>query len=200
MLRRQTTFGRGLASRLLVGGVLGAVCAAGCSDAPTAGDATTRDGDSVRPRAAARMAAKDSPRIADGSLVSIEYRLVLADGSEADSNADGEPFRFRYGAGELLPAVEKSIVGLKAGDKTDVLLTPEVGFGTYDPDAREEIDLEQVPVESRSDGALVVLEDDRGVRRLGRLLSIADGKALLDTNHPLAGQTVMYKVEILAVE
>jgi|GEM_PF-6251319 len=85
---------------------------------------------------------KGDGAIKDGSKVSIEYTLKLNDGSLVDSNAGKDPLTYTQGGGQILPALEKQLAGLKVGDTKNVQLTAAEGYGEVDPKAFREVDID----------------------------------------------------------
>lgn len=138
--------------------------------------------------------------IAEGSKVSIEYTLKLDDGTTADSNVGRQPLVFEQGKGQLLPAFEEELAGRESGEVVEFRLGPEQGYGTVDPELRREVDLDAVPEEGREVGAQLVSEDQQGNRRVIRVHELRDATAVLDLNHPLAGEPLNFEVKILEVE
>ena len=73
--------------------------------------------------------------VEEGRTVSIEYTLVLEDGTTADSNVGKDPLVYRQGGSQILPALEQALLGLEVDDTKEVTLPPEKGYGVVDPDA-----------------------------------------------------------------
>ena len=86
--------------------------------------------------------------------------------------------------------------GHNIGDRVEVTLNPQEGFGEPDPDLTFTDDIENVPPEYRRIGAEVELQNEHGESMKFRVSRIADGKLTVDANHPLAGQTVTFVVVV----
>ena len=71
----------------------------------------------------------DNLMISEGTRVTLNFALVLDDGSEIDSNFEKEPASFSVGDGSLLPGFERELFGLKSGDEATLEILPEEGFG-----------------------------------------------------------------------
>jgi FKBP-type peptidyl-prolyl cis-trans isomerase 2 len=97
--------------------------------------------------------------VEDGKQISIEYTLKLDDGTTADSNVGGEPLIFQQGAHQILPALETELSGMKVDDSKQVVLSPEQGYGTVDPDAFRTVETDAVPAEAREAGAVLIAQD-----------------------------------------
>jgi FKBP-type peptidyl-prolyl cis-trans isomerase 2 len=138
--------------------------------------------------------------IEHGRLVSIEYTLTLDDGSTADTNVGEELLVYTQGGGEILDALEEALAGLYVGDEKKVRILAEQGYGPVDPDAFDEVPLEEIPEDAREVGAMLVAEDDEGNERSVRIHEVRADAVVLDMNHPLAGQVLNFAVRIVAIE
>jgi len=135
----------------------------------------------------------------NGDLVSIEYTLKLDDGSVADTNVGGEPLTFKLGEGQILPALEKKLVGTSVEETMSVTLGPEDGYGPVKPDAFIDVDLQQIPEEGRKVGERLVARDSSGRTIPVRIHEIREDTAVMDMNHPLAGQQLHFEIKVLQV-
>jgi FKBP-type peptidyl-prolyl cis-trans isomerase 2 len=135
-----------------------------------------------------------------GRLVSIEYTLTLDDGSTADTNVGEEPLVYTQGGGEILDALEEALAGLDVDDEKQVRIVAEQGYGPVDPDAFDQVPLEEIPADARQVGTLLVAEDAEGNERSVRVHEVRADGVVLDMNHPLAGQALNFAVRIVAIE
>jgi FKBP-type peptidyl-prolyl cis-trans isomerase SlyD len=136
--------------------------------------------------------------IAAGSKVSIHYTLTV-DGSVVDSSSGKEPLEYVQGQGMLVPGIEKGLAGAAAGEKRRVVVAPAEGYGEAHPEL-----LIKAPREALSHlpdlavGAVVAGEGPDGPFR-AIVRQIADEDVTLDLNHPLAGKTLEFDVEVVSV-
>ncbi|MDG2304227.1 MAG: FKBP-type peptidyl-prolyl cis-trans isomerase [Candidatus Binatia bacterium] len=135
--------------------------------------------------------------IKDGSKVSIEYTLTLDDGSKVDSNAGGEPLSYTQGEGQIIPGLEKEMIGLAVGDTKAVRVVAQDGYGVSSPDAFKEIETSEVPEDARKAGAMLMAQ---GHGAPVRVHEVRGDKIILDFNHPLADKDLNFDVKVLAVE
>jgi len=133
--------------------------------------------------------------VADGMKVTIEYTLTLPDKSIADSNVGQAPFSFTQGAHEIVPGLEKSMIGLKSGDKKRIDVPAAQGYGTYDAKAKVSVDKTKVPAGIKA-GQLLRSADGRPVT----VEKVGEKTVVLDLNHPLAGKDLVFDVKVLNVE
>ena len=142
----------------------------------------------------------DAITVTDGKRISIEYTLTLSDKTQVDTNVGGQPLIYTQGSQEILPALQKALVGLKAGETKHVTLSAEDGYGSVDPKAFQEVDKNVVPEDGRKAGTQLMARDPSGRSRPVRVHEIKENTIVLDLNHPLAGQTLVFDVKILKVE
>lgn len=150
--------------------------------------------------AAAPLHAEEKPAvIVEGSKVSLEYTLTLDDGRTVDSNVGGEPLEFEQGKHQILPALEKQLLGLKVDDTRKITLSAEDGYGAVDPGLVREVPASQIPAEGQKPGAQLIAQDQEGTRRIVKVVEVKGDKVVLDLNHPLAGQRLHFDLKVLAV-
>jgi len=138
--------------------------------------------------------------IQEGSNVSIEYTLKLDDGTIVDSNVGEEPLVYQQGKGQILPAIEDALAGLKAQDEKGIDLQPAQAYGERNPDAVRSVPLEVLPEEARHTGAQLTSTDPSGNRTLVTVQEVGDAEAVLDLNHPLAGKALHFDLKVVSVE
>lgn len=138
--------------------------------------------------------------INNSSKVSIEYTLTLGDDEVVDSNKGGEPLAFVQGSGQIIPGLDKELLGLAVGDSKKVTVVPEEGYGVVVPEAIIELKKEQLPPEALEAGAQVQGQGQGGEPIYGRVMDVKEETAVVDFNHPLAGKTLYFDVKVLSVE
>jgi FKBP-type peptidyl-prolyl cis-trans isomerase SlyD len=136
--------------------------------------------------------------IQDGSQVSIHYTLTV-DGEVVDSSAGKDPLTYVQGQGQIIPGLEEEIGDMKPGDKKDVTVSPEKGYGESDPRG-----FQTVPKEMFKDAGSINVGDHaqgqiEGRPFRARITEITEEQVTLDLNHPLAGKTLHFAVEVVDV-
>jgi FKBP-type peptidyl-prolyl cis-trans isomerase SlyD len=134
-----------------------------------------------------------------GSIVGIEYTLSLEDGSQVDSNVGGEALRFQQGSGQIIPGLDKELIGMELSEAKRVTVTPEEGYGQVDPTAFSAVPVSELPENAREPGTALSARDAQGRTRQLRLHKVEGDTATLDFNHPLAGKTLIFDVKILEI-
>lgn len=137
--------------------------------------------------------------IKNGSSVSINYTLKV-DGNVVDSSEGREPLTYVQGSSQIIPGLEKEMEGLKIGDKKSVTVSPESGYGV-----RDERLIHRVPAASFKDGGTLKVGDVvngkvQGETFQAQVTAVSPNEITLDLNHPLAGKTLNFDVEVVAVK
>jgi FKBP-type peptidyl-prolyl cis-trans isomerase SlyD len=125
---------------------------------------------------------------------------MTSDGEVFQTTRESEPLTYVQGKDEMLPAIEAALVGLNAGDKKEITLEPTQAFGEVDPAA-----VQQVPRSGFQDPTTLVVGDEvRGQseeQEFRAVVTALDEETVtLDLNHPLAGKTLTFDMEIVAVQ
>jgi len=140
-------------------------------------------------------------------VVSFSYELKLKkkDGETIQQVSKSKPLRIVFERGNLLESFEKKIEGLKSGDKFEFVLKSEESYGSYNEKAIAEIDKSVFIEEAEMEEDLLVvgeylpMENAQGLPFNGKILEVSDEKVKMDFNHPLAGQDLYFKGEILDI-
>ena len=143
----------------------------------------------------------DSPlTITEDMVVSIEYVLRLEDGEEVE-RTDGDPLQFIQGMGQTFPKLEEALEGRTVGAKLEVKLLPEDAFGDYDEDDFDVLPISEFPDDVElAEGMFMELEDaDTGMYLEAVITELRDDEVVVDFNHPLAGETLYFTLEVVGV-
>jgi FKBP-type peptidyl-prolyl cis-trans isomerase SlyD len=136
---------------------------------------------------------------ADGTVVSIHYTLRDDDGDVIDSSVDSEPLDYLHGAGNIVPGLEAAMEGKAVGAKFKVTVPPADGYGERGPDPKPvprsafPDDMELEP------GTQLFVRGPDGEPFPVWIAGVSDEDVMLDQNHPLAGATLHFEVEVLSV-
>lgn len=134
------------------------------------------------------------------SLVLMHYSIALTNGIEIESSFNDEPVEINMGNGDVTEGMELALFGLKEGDKQTLTLTEEQGFGMRDEDNIHDMPLSDFPENLLPEvGQSYSFESPEHGEIPGTILSIKDDMAEIDFNHPLAGQQIIFTVDILGV-
>ena len=142
--------------------------------------------------------------ISPNHVVGIAYTLTVADGEVVDFAEVDSPLLFIHGIGQTIEAFDDQLNGLKVGDTFDFGLDAANGYGELDP--KLVVDLpksifegEDIPEDVLEIDAVLPLQDSEGNPLDGRVVEIGEDFVKVDLNHPLAGEDLHFKGEILSV-
>jgi len=133
-----------------------------------------------------------------GDLVRIHYTAMTAGGGVFETSAKRNPLEFIAGGDAVIQGVSDAVIGMQVGESKKVTITPEDGFGLRDPSLEQIVPRTFLP-EGLSEGDQTTAnfgdeELDVWVQRLDR------DDAVVDANHPLAGETLVYEIELVSFE
>ena len=138
--------------------------------------------------------------IKKNSVVSMSYCLKNEKGIELDRADKSSPFTFLYGSGQMIPGLEKELEGLGVGDEKNVTVSPNEGYGEFNPQLKMQINRANFPKDADiQPGMQFDGKDDGGVKTLFTVKAVSGDEIDVDGNHPLAGETLHFSVEITEV-
>ena len=130
------------------------------------------------------------------TVVSITFQLYDSDNTLIEQAP--EPIAYLHGGHSgIFPKVEEALNFKNVGDRVSVTLEPTDAFGDYDPQLIRMEPLDRLPADVAVGGYLVAEENDE--ERVWRVTDIAEGKAVLDGNHELAGQRLRFDATVVDV-
>ena len=139
--------------------------------------------------------------------LSVSYQLYTVEENDKKSlieqTEQGKPFQFISGFGVSLDAFEQHVLDLQPGEKFDFVVTPAEAFGEYDNDGVHKVNREIFSINDHFDheniypGAVITLLDSEEHRFMARGVSVEEDGVTIDTNHPLAGETLQFKGVVL---
>ncbi|MGE0772274.1 MAG: peptidylprolyl isomerase [Cyclobacteriaceae bacterium] len=134
-------------------------------------------------------------QVAKDKVVSIHYTLTDNDGKVLDSSSGRDPLNYLHGHGNLIKGMENGLEGKKKGDKFDLKVSPEEGYGV-----KSEKMVQQVPM--KAFGTQRVEKGMQFQTNNGQVVTVTDvgtESVTVDANHPLAGVELNFKVEVMEV-
>ncbi len=134
-----------------------------------------------------------------GSLITLHYRIALDNGQPLISTFEGTPATLQLGAGELLPSLERLLTGLPEGTQQSFTLTPDQAFGDYKPELVERVLRRHMSEDNVQAMSIMEFTAPDGSRYSGLVREVDDEAALIDFNHPLAGKTIRFDINIIGI-
>ncbi len=150
--------------------------------------------------AARAQTAATAPAIEKGSRVQIEYTLKDEAGKLLESNKGATPLNYVQGEQQLIPGLERELIGMHPGDEKKIVVKPEDGYGPVEPAAQTEVPKEALPPEALRVGARLMARTSAGEGRPVVVKEVKEKTVVIDLNHPFAGKTLHFDVKVLGVQ
>jgi FKBP-type peptidyl-prolyl cis-trans isomerase SlyD len=140
-------------------------------------------------------------QIAEQTVVKIHYTLTDTKGEVLDTSegpGGGEPLEYLHGAGQIVPGLEDALAGKSAGDHVKVTVGPEAGYGARSEELVQKVSRDEFPDGDIEVGMRFRSHGPSGARIL-TVVATDDDSVTLDGNHPLAGATLNFDVQVVEV-
>lgn len=141
-----------------------------------------------------------TPAIGNGSTVRLEYTLTNDAGVVLDSNKGRGPLTYTQGEQQIIPGLERALIGMHTGEEKQVVVKAEDAYGPIDPRAETEVPKEMLPADALTVGTRLVARSPDGETRLVRVKEVKESTVVIDLNHPLAGMTLHFAVKVLGID
>ncbi len=136
-----------------------------------------------------------------GDTVSIHYTGKLTDGTQFDSSEGRDPLEFQLGAGQVIKGLEQEIEGMDVGAKSTVTIAADEAYGQHDPNQVQRVERSVIPEDiDLQVGMQLGANTQSGEQITLTVTDIGDAEVTLDANHPLAGQDLVFDVELVEVK
>lgn len=141
-----------------------------------------------------------SQRVKRDSLVTLNYRVASEDDTELIGTFGSTPATLQLGNGELAPPLEACLDGLPVGERQVFLLDPQQAFGVHNPQLVQRIPRAELPQGTAPEAlSLIEFSAPNGAKFTGLLRELDEHAALIDFNHPLAGKSIRFEVEVIGI-
>lgn len=138
-------------------------------------------------------------QISAGQVVRFHYVLKEVGGEQLESSAGSEPMTYLHGQGDLLPGLEKALEGKAEGDSLSVTLSPDQAFGERREDSEQRVPISHLQGSKKwKPGMMAVIHNAAGHQQV-TVLKVGHTMATVDTNHPMAGKTLEFDINIAEV-
>lgn len=134
-----------------------------------------------------------------GSKVSLHFTLSMETGEVVDSTREKVPGDFKVGDGTLPKGFEQAVIGMEEGERKVHRITPEQAFGMPNPGNIQHFSTSQFADQELSEGLVISFSDAANKGLAGVVVEFDDDEVVVDFNHPLAGKTLLFDVEVLTV-
>jgi peptidylprolyl isomerase/FKBP-type peptidyl-prolyl cis-trans isomerase SlpA len=136
----------------------------------------------------------------EGNEVQVHYTGKLEDGTVFDTSEEGEPLSFTIGENRVIPGFENAVTGMEPGDSKTTEVDPDQAYGEHRDDMVMEMEKDQIPDEVDPEvGQQLQLRLENGQTVPVLITALGDDTVTIDANHPLAGRTLTFEIELVDV-
>ena len=136
----------------------------------------------------------------EGNVVKVHYSGRLTDGTLFDSSEGREPLEFTVGAGQMIRGFDAGVLGMAIGEKKTLQISAEDAYGMRDEEAIIEFPADNIPEDMKLEpGMQLTLRNQNGQPVPVIVLEVKDDVVIMDANHMLAGQDLVFDVELVEI-
>jgi len=138
--------------------------------------------------------------VENNKFVMLHYTGSFDDGEVFDSSIGGQPLEFQVGAGMVIPGLDKAVVGMKIDEEKEIKIEPAEAYGEYDESRKNSYPLADIKQNFEPEvGMTIGIQMENGMQMPAQIAEITDTEVLIDMNHPLAGKTLNFKIQVLEI-
>jgi peptidylprolyl isomerase len=135
-----------------------------------------------------------------GDNVKIHYKGTLQDGTVFDSSEGREPLGFTLGGGQVIPGFDEAVMGMSEGEAKNVTIPVDKAYGPRNDELVMPVPLSQVPADLKPEvGQQLQMGGPDGQPVMVKIIDITDEHIMLDANPPLAGEDLIFDLELVAI-
>jgi peptidylprolyl isomerase len=139
-------------------------------------------------------------KAAKGDTIKANYTGRLTDGTVFDSSEGKAPLEFEIGTGKLIAGFENGVIGMQTGNTKEITIDPEDGYGKKIQELIAEVPRDRLPDDlSPEVGQKLQVNNPNGQSFPATVTQVNDDSITLDANHPLAGKTLVFEVEVVDI-
>lgn len=135
-----------------------------------------------------------------GDTVAVHYTGTLEDGTVFDSSRDGDPIEFELGSDDIIQGFNDAVDGMAVGEEREIEIPPANAYGERRDEYVIEVPREELPEGAAAEvGQALAVQLANGQQATARITDVAEENVTLDLNHPLAGRTLHFDVELVGI-
>lgn len=138
--------------------------------------------------------------VKEGDKVELHYTAKFDNGVTFDSSAGQEPVEFEVGAGQVIEGVDNGVIGLEAGEKKELTIVPEKGYGQHQEELIRQAPKEILGNQKVQKGEIIQLQTADGEVIPAQVMDTDSESVTFDLNHPLAGKVLKFEIEVVKIK
>ena len=139
-------------------------------------------------------------KVGKGLYVSVDYKGTLQNGEVFDTSHGSQPLEVQMGVGQLIEGFERELMGMSLNEKKMFTLDPEAAYGQRDESLTRDFARADFPPETEPYvGMVLALQTPEGRQMPAKITYLDDEKLSLDLNHPLAGESLTFEIEVVGI-
>lgn len=139
-------------------------------------------------------------KVESGKFVSVDYEGRLDNGEVFDSSQESQPLELQVGGGQIIKGFEDALMGMELREKKTFTLEPDEAYGNRDENQLHTFSRSEVPAEMNPQvGEMIGLQTPDGQQIPATIAEADDEKIVVDLNHPLAGKSLTFEVEVVGI-
>jgi peptidylprolyl isomerase len=139
-------------------------------------------------------------KVENGAYISVEYTGTLGNGEVFDSSQGRQPLEVLMGSGQMIKGFEAQLMGMAINEKKAFTLSPEDAYGPKHSDMIQSIPRSEVPPDMDVHvGMIVGFVNQEGNQVPARVIQVDDEQMMMDLNHPLAGESLTFEIEVVGI-
>lgn len=136
---------------------------------------------------------------ASGDTVRVHYTGRLDDGTVFDSSEGRDPLEFTLGSGQVIPGFDEAVTGMAVGDNSTVTIEPENAYGPRHEEAVQDVSRADIPSDIELAVGMQLQASGPGGEMVVTVVELTEEAVKLDANHPLAGQSLTFELELVEI-
>jgi FKBP-type peptidyl-prolyl cis-trans isomerase SlpA len=140
-------------------------------------------------------------QVKENNTIKVHYTGTLTDGQVFDTSEGKEPLELTLGSGQLIPGFEEGLIDMKVNEKKTITIAKEKAYGDVIDELRQEVKKTDLPEGMEPEvGMGLVSKTPDGEEMNLRVVAVSDETIIVDGNHPLAGQDLIFDLEVLEIK